>query len=62
VANIWAVPVIDLNSLSGLYPLLDEHTRYFRNADTDRLHPGTEGHRRLAYVLAYQLLAYPAKF
>lgn len=62
VANIWAVPVIDLNSLSGLYPLLDEHTRYFRNADTDRLHPGTEGHHRLAYVLAYQLLAYPAKF
>lgn len=60
-ANIWAVPVIDLNSICGLYPVLDEYTQYFRNAETDHLHPNTEGHKRMAYTLAYQLLAYPAK-
>lgn len=59
--NIWAVPVIDLNSISGLYPNMDEHVRYFRKSATDRLHPNTEGHRRMAYSIAYQLLGYPAK-
>ena len=62
LANVWAVPVIDLNSISGLYPLLDEHAHYFRNADTDRLHPNTPGHVRMAWALAYQLLGYPASF
>lgn len=62
LANVWAVPVIDLNSISGLYPLLDEHAHYFRNADTDRLHPNTPGHVRMAWALAYQLLGYPARF
>ena len=62
LANVWAVPVIDLNSISGLYPLLDEHAHYFRNADTDRLHPNTPGHVRMAWALAYQLLGYPAAF
>ena len=60
-ANVWAVPVIDLNSFCGLFPLLDEHAQYFRKSDTDRLHPNTEGHKRMAYTLAYQLLGYPAK-
>lgn len=59
--NVWAVPVIDLNSISGLYPNMYEQVRYFRNSETDRLHPGTEGHRRMACSLAYQLLGYPAK-
>lgn len=60
--NIWSVPVIDANAICGLYPLMDEHTGYFRNAKTDHLHPNTSGQRRLAYALAYQLLAYPAGF
>ena len=29
-ADVWAVPVIDLASISGLYPLEPEHARYFR--------------------------------
>lgn len=62
IARVWAVPVIDLDSISGLYPLVDEQAHYFRNADTDRLHPNTEGHRRMAWALAYQLLGYPAVF
>ena len=66
--NIWAVPVIDLNALSGLYPLLPEQEKYFRameelmkraNPDfgpvKDLLHPSIEGNRRIASVLYYQL-------
>lgn len=60
--NVWAVPVIDLNSVSGLYPVCDAHTRYFHKEDTDRLHPNADGHYRMAKALMYQLLAYPADF
>jgi len=62
IANVWAVPVIDLNSISGLYPELDVHARYFRNSETDRLHPNTPGQLRMAWALAYRLLSYPARF
>ena len=61
-ANVWAVPVIDLNSISGLYPLNDSHVRYFHDGQTDRLHPNAEGHRRMALALMYQLMGYPASF
>lgn len=61
-ANVWAVPVIDLNSVGGLYPVSDAHTRYFSKKETDRLHPNADGHRRMAKALMYQLLAYPADF
>lgn len=60
--NLWAVPVIDLNALSGLYPMLDEHSQYFHNADNDRLHPNDKGHERIARTLMYQLLALPCTF
>lgn len=60
--NVWAVPVIDLNSISGLYPMNDAQACYFHRADTDRLHPNAEGHRRIAVALMYQLLAFPASF
>lgn len=62
IANVWGVPVIDLNSISGLYPLLDGQAGYFRNTETDRLHPNTPGQLRMAWALAYQLLGYPARF
>ena len=62
IADVWAVPVIDLAAISGLYPMLDEHAHYFRNAETDRLHPNTPGHLRMAWAIAYQLLGYPARF
>ena len=61
-ANVWAVPVIDLNSLSGLFPLNDSHVQFFANAQTDRLHPNANGHYRMALTLKYQLLALPAGF
>jgi lysophospholipase L1-like esterase len=70
--NVWAVPVIDLNSISGLYPLAESSALYWRRPNLekseksgkrrrDRLHPNSAGHLRMARVLAYQLLGYPAK-
>ena len=61
-ANVWAVPVIDLNSVCGLYPMMDEHAGYFHKEDTDRLHPNASGHRRMALAIMYQLLAFPPTF
>lgn len=58
-ANIWSVPVIDLNALCGLYPLMDEHAKFFNDKDVDRLHPNDMGHRRMALTLMYQLLGLP---
>lgn len=60
--NIWAVPVIDLNAACGLFPLLDGNAPYFSDAETDRLHPSDEGHRRMALTMMYQLLALPCAF
>lgn len=61
-ANVWAAPVIDLNSISGLFPLNKSHERYFNDKETDLLHPNSEGHFRMAKALACQLLCFPADF
>lgn len=60
--SIWAMPVIDLNALCGLYPLEPAQNIYFRNTETDLLHPNADGQRRMAYTLAYQLMSLPATF
>lgn len=60
--QVWAVPVIDLGAIGGLYPLMDEHAAYFKDAATDRLHPNNAGHKRLAHTLLYQLLTLPCTF
>lgn len=61
-ALYWAVPVIDLYSISGLYPLVDSQVQYFNNADTDRLHPNAKGNYRMAKTILYQLQALPSTF
>lgn len=61
-ANVWSVPVIDLNALCGLNPMLEEHSRYFSNPQTDLLHPNAKGHERIARTLLYQLQALPCRF
>ena len=61
-ANVWAVPVIDLNATCGLYPMADAHAQYFNKADTDRLHPNDKGHERIARTLMYQLISLPCTF
>lgn len=58
-ANVWAVPVLDLNATSGLFPMIDAHAQYFNKADSDRLHPNDKGHERMAKTLMYQLLTLP---
>ncbi len=60
--NVWAVPVIDLHAVSGLYPLAAAHNPYFHLADTDLLHPSAEGHRRMALAMLYPMLALPPDF
>lgn len=58
--NIWAMPVIDMAALSGLFPLEDAHAKFFANASTDRLHPNDLGHERIAKTIAAQLMCIPA--
>lgn len=60
--EIWSVPVIDLFTLAGLFPMNDSHCRYFHKEDTDRLHPNALGHARIARTLYYQMLALPSTF
>lgn len=60
--NFWGVPVIDLNAVSGLNPMVKEQLIYFHNPATDQLHPNTDGQRRMAATLMYQLLTLPATF
>ena len=48
--NVWAVPVIDLNAISGIFPLNRSQKEYFPR-DRDRLHPTDEGHERIAHAL-----------
>jgi len=61
-SSYWAVPLIDLYSLSGLFPLADAQLQYFHNKDTDQLHPNATGDYRLAKTIQYQLLALPSSF
>lgn len=60
-SSLWSVPVIDLYSLSGLYPMHAEQGMYVPGGD-DCLHPDADGHRRLAKCLYYQLLTLPCVF
>ncbi|MDE6150527.1 MAG: SGNH/GDSL hydrolase family protein [Prevotella sp.] len=60
--NLWGVPVIDLNAVSGLNPMVKEQAVYFTDPAKDLLHPSTKGHERMAHTLVYQLMALPATF
>ena len=61
-ASNWAVPVIDLFSLSGMYPLAESQLQYFHSRKMDRLHPNAKGDYRLAKTIQYQLLTLPSTF
>ena len=54
-ANIWATELIDLNAISGLYPLMEEYSGYFHNGKTDMLHPNINGHYRIAQAIAAKM-------
>jgi lysophospholipase L1-like esterase len=61
-ASYWAVPLIDLYSTSGLFPMADAQLQYFSKKDTDRLHPNALGDYRLAKTIQYQLLGLASGF
>ncbi len=61
-ASVWAVPLIDLYSISGLYPMEDSNAKYFMDDKTDLLHPNSLGNYRLAKTIKYQLMSLPASF
>ena len=61
-SNIWGIPVIDFNAMTGLNPMNEEQLVYFNNPDFDRLHPNTNGQKRMARTLMYQLLSLPVTF
>lgn len=61
-ASYWAVPLIDLYSTSGLFPMADAQLQYFHKKETDRLHPNALGDYRLAKTIQYQLLGLPSGF
>ncbi len=54
-ATLWAVPMIDLYSESGLFPMEQKHDIYFHHAETDRLHPNDNGHYRIARTIQAKL-------
>ncbi|MCM1162640.1 MAG: SGNH/GDSL hydrolase family protein [Muribaculaceae bacterium] len=60
--NLWGVPVIDLNAVSGLNPMVSEQISYFYDSEKDRLHPASNGQERMASTLLYQLVALPGAF
>lgn len=51
--------VIDLNSVSGLNPMVAAQQHYFHDKHTDLLHPGTKGQQRIAQTLVRQLASLP---
>lgn len=63
--SIWAMPVVDLFSESGLYPMEQSQHLYMkanREGVTDYLHPNGLGHLRIAEVLSRKLLSIPSVF
>ncbi len=54
-AMLWAVPLIDLYSESGLFPMEENHVQYFHDGETDLLHPNDNGHYRLARTIQARL-------
>lgn len=60
--RIWSTPVINLYAECGLCPLIENQGPLFANPKTDRLHPSSEGHRRIALLLATKLATFPATF
>lgn len=61
-ANVWAVPVIDLNSICGLYPSEPEFAMYFRESTKERAHTASEASKAKAGTqlgLEYHDLLHP---
>lgn len=60
--NIWGIPVVDLNAVTGINPMVEEQLMYFYDSGYDRLHPNSKGQERIARSLFYQLIMHPSVF
>ena len=60
--RIWSVPVLDVSMTSGLLPTDAEYSSYFHDAESDMLHPSSQGHRRLALTMAHWMRSLPSDF
>lgn len=60
--NLWSLPVIDLNAVCGLNPMVEEQVNYFYDPEKDRLHPASNGQERMARTIYYQLISLPGGF
>lgn len=60
--EIWSVPVIDTYSESGLILSMPSYSDCCNKETTDRLHPNTEGNRRLGLTVAARLRCLPPTF
>jgi len=62
-ADIWACELCDLYRDSGFFPMAKGNAaHYFHDTETDRLHPNTAGHARIAAILHAHLERYPYRF
>lgn len=59
---VWALPLVDLHSLSGLQPFASSHGDFFCDAGCDLLHPSEAGHYRMALAMACAFNALPPSF
>lgn len=53
--NVWAAKVVDINAVSGFYPGARSQDAFIHHPDTDRLHPSTAGHGRIAEAIALEV-------
>ena len=56
--NVWAVKVVDLHAVSGIFPNSPTQKTWLANPPHDCLHPSTKGHWRMAEAIAREIGPY----